>query len=106
MCHNKSSDVTTEENGAGYPISPLVVIGRCAPTCAVADAFVLDDVFVLEGFEDLDFPLKVPDVLGRAVLQLLHSHHLPRAVLQGVVPAHLHTAEVPLQRGVKGGEHT
>ncbi|TNN65067.1 hypothetical protein EYF80_024676 [Liparis tanakae] len=72
-----------------------------AHTCAVANSFVLDNVFMLEGFEDLDFPLEVPEVLGGAVLELLHGHHLPRAVLQRVVAAHLHAAEVTL----KGGAH-
>lgn len=70
----------------------------CVRTGAVADSLVFDDVFVLEGFEDLDFPLEVPEVLRRGVLQLLHRDHLARAVLQGVVPAHLHAAEVPLGR--------
>lgn len=51
---------------------------------------------MLKGFQDLDFPLKVSEVLCRAVLQLLHSHHLPCAVLQRVVPAHLHAAKVSL----------
>ncbi|KAG7223918.1 hypothetical protein INR49_015174 [Caranx melampygus] len=41
---------------------------RCAHTCTVADAFVFDYVFMLERFEDFNFPLKVPEVLGRAVL--------------------------------------
>lgn len=68
----------------------------CVRTCAVAHSFVFDDVFVLEGFEDGDLALKVAQVLVRALLQLLHGHHLPRAVLQGVVPAHLHAAKVPL----------
>ena len=71
-------------------------IKLCAPTCTIAHSFVFDDVFMLEGFQDLDFPLKVSEVLGRAVLQLLHSHHLPCAVLQRVVAAHLHAAEVSL----------
>lgn len=37
-------------------------------TCTIADSFIFDNVFMLEGFEDLDFPLKVSEVLGRAVL--------------------------------------
>lgn len=68
-------------------------------TGAVAHSFVFDNVLMVEGFEDLDFPLKVPEVFGCAVLQLLHRHHLSRAVLQRVVPAHLHAAKVALQRG-------
>lgn len=60
---------------------------------------------MMEGFEDFDFPLKLAEVLGCAVLQLLHGHHLPRAVLQGVVPAHLHSAKVSLKRE-RGGEKT
>lgn len=65
-------------------------------TCTVAHSFVLDDVLVLQRLEDLDFPLKLLDVLGGALLELLHRHHLPRVVLQRVVPAHLHTAKVAL----------
>lgn len=56
---------------------------------------------MLEGFEDLDFPLKVPEVFCCAVLKFLHCYHLSCAVLQGVIPAHLHTAKVSLQSGVR-----
>lgn len=80
-------------------IIPCHVLNNAARTCAVAHSFVFDDVLVLERFEDLDFPLEVPEVLGRAVLQLLHGHHLSCAVLQGVVPAQLHAAKVPLSGG-------
>lgn len=65
-------------------------------TCAVANAFVLDDVLVLQRFQDLDLPLKVPDVLCGAVLQFLHGHDLPSVVLERVVSTHLHAAKVPL----------
>lgn len=54
---------------------------------------------MMEGFEDFNFPFELAEVLGCAVLQLLHGHHLPGAVQQGVVPAHLHRAEVPLNNG-------
>ena len=77
-------------------ICEILLLKTTEYTCAVADSFVLDNVLVLQRLEDLDLPLKLPDVLGGAVLQLLHRHHLPRVVLQGVVPAHLHAAEVAL----------
>lgn len=59
---------------------------------------------MLQRPEDGDLALKVTQVLGGGVLQLLDSHHLPRAVLQRVVAAHLHTAEVALQRHHKAGQ--
>lgn len=66
-------------------------------TCAVTHALVSDDVLVLQRSQDLDFPLEVAQVLGRAVLQLLDGDDLARVVLQRVVAALLHAAEVPLQ---------
>lgn len=65
-------------------------------TCAVADAFVLDDVLVLKRFQDLDFSLKVSDVLCCSVLQFLHGHDLAGVVLKRIVSAHLHAAKVSL----------
>lgn len=66
-------------------------------TCAVAHALVLDDVLVLQRLEDLDLSLKVSYVLRRAVLELLHRHHLAGVVLQRVIAAHLHAAKVSLE---------
>lgn len=65
-------------------------------TCAVADTFVLDDVLVLQGFQNLNFSLKVPNVLRGSMLQLLHGHDLAGVVLKWVVSAHLHTAKISL----------
>lgn len=83
----------------GIPRRERTEVKLRACTRAVAHSFVFDNVLVVERFEDLDFPLEVSEVLGRAVLQLLHRHHLSGAVLQGVVPAHLHAAEVALRWG-------
>ncbi len=69
-------------------------------TCTVAHAFVFHNVFMLERFEDLDFPLKVTDVLSSAVLQFFHSYNFTGAVLQGVIPAHLHTAKISLKQEI------
>lgn len=52
---------------------------------------------MLEGFENLDFSLKVTDVFSGAVLQFFHRHHLTGVVLQGIVPAHFHTAKISLE---------
>lgn len=83
--------------GAFCETAPPVDVKGGVSTCTVAHPFILDDVFVVQRLEDLDFPLKVPEVLRCAVLQLLDGHHLPRAVLQGVVPAQLHAAKVSLR---------
>ncbi len=58
---------------------------------------------MLERFEDLDFPLKVTDVLSSAVLQFFHSHNFSGVVLQGVVPAHFHTAKISLKQDIIAG---
>lgn len=79
-------------------VSRLLVTSRSTRTCAVAHSFVFNNVFMMKGFEDFNFPFELAEVLGCTVLQLLHGHHLPGAVQQGVVPAHLHRAEVPLNR--------
>lgn len=65
-------------------------------TPAVAHAPVLDDELVLEGVQDLDLPLEIPQLLGRILLQLLHRHQLPRAVAQRVVAAQLHAPKIAL----------
>lgn len=67
-------------------------------TGTVADAFILDDVLMLERFKDLDLSLKVSYVLCSAVLEFLHSHNLPCVVLKWVIPTHLHTAKVSLKQ--------
>lgn len=66
-------------------------------TCAVTHSLVSDDVLVLQRAQDLDFTLEVSQVFGRAVLQLLDRHDFARVVLQRIVAALLHAAEVPLQ---------
>lgn len=58
---------------------------------------------MLQRPEDGDLALKVAQVLSGGVLQLLDGHHLPGAVLQWVIAAHLHTAKVALQKK-HGGE--
>lgn len=68
-------------------------------TCTIAHAFIFHNVLVLEGFEDLDFSLKVTDVFSGAVLQFLYRHHLTGVVLQGIIPAHFHTAKISLETG-------
>lgn len=79
-------------------VSRRFVSNRSTRTCTVTHSFVFNNVFMMEGFEDFNFPFELAEVLGCAVLQLLHGHHLPCAVQQGVVPAHLHGAKVPLNR--------
>jgi len=66
-------------------------------TGAETHSLVFDDVLVLQRAQDLDLSLEVSQVFGRAVLQLLHRHHFTRAILQRIVAALLHAAEVPLQ---------
>lgn len=66
-------------------------------TCTVANSFVLDDVLMLQRFQDLDLSLKVSYVLCSAVLEFLHSHDLSGAVLKRVISTHLHTAKVSLR---------
>lgn len=59
---------------------------------------------MLERLEDLDLSLKVPYVLGGAVLEFLHGHDLSCVVLQWVIAAHLHTAKVSLQQQTSRSE--
>lgn len=59
--------IDVQRKQTGYLVFHTDIKQR-AHTCTIADSFVFDDVFMLEGFEDLDFPLKVPEVLGCAVL--------------------------------------
>lgn len=66
-------------------------------TCTVTNSLVLDNVFMLERFQDLNFPFEVSDVLCSAVLQFLHCDDLSRVVLKGVISTHLHAAKVPLK---------
>lgn len=87
-------NLTFFERRRGHEESSQSHTSHC--TCAVTHSFVFDDILMLKRLEDLDLPLKVPHVLFRAVLKLLHSHDLPRVVLEWVVPAHLHTAKVTL----------
>ena len=66
-------------------------------TCAVADSFVLDDVLMLQRFQDLDLSLKVSYVFCSAVLEFLHGHDFSGVVLKRVIPTHLHAAKVTLK---------
>lgn len=81
--------------------------GRSVPpavlTPAVADAPVPHDELVLQRVQDLDFPLEVPQLLGRILLQLLHRHQLTRAVTQRVIAAQLHAPKIALARDSQEG---
>lgn len=67
-------------------------------TLLAAAPLVLDDVLVVQGLEDLDFPLPGAQELGAAPgFQGFHCHHLARAVVGGVVAAQAHLPEVALE---------
>lgn len=73
-------------------------------TLLAAAPLVLDDVLVVQGLEDLDFPLPGAQELGAAPgFQGFHRHHLPGAVVGGVVAAQAHLPKVALQGIFLGG---
>lgn len=68
-----------------------------------AAALVLDNVLVVERLEDLNLPLPAGEkLLAAAGLQRLHGHHLPGAVVGGVIAVQAHFAEVTLGETERG----
>lgn len=66
-------------------------------TLVLTAAFVLDDVFMVQGPEDLDLPLPARAELGTtSLLKGLHSHHLAGAIIGWVVAVQADLAKVAL----------
>ena len=85
-----------------FSAPPKLLLGaaprRPHHTLLTAAAFVLNDVLMVERLQDGDLLLPAGQQLRAAAgLQGLHSHHLARPVVGGVVAVEAHLAKVTLR---------
>lgn len=66
-------------------------------TCTVTHSLISDNVLMLQGFQDFNFPFKIPHVFLSAMLEFLNSYNFTSVVLKRVISTKFHTSKVTLQ---------